>query len=150
MIDELQFWRRHIEVPFALICVVIALLAGCSDQPKAPTSAVADPIARNAAKAVAILVNGRVCSIASTGSMVPTFDANAFVVTESVRVGAVGVGDIVVRRDGERLIVHRVMRIDGAGLVTRGDANESDDPGFVTDETIDGRVVAIIYGTQSP
>ena len=48
-----------------------------------------------------------------------------------------------------RLIVHRVMTVTKAGLVTRGDANSSDDPGFVDQGNLYGRVVAVIYGTHS-
>ena len=65
--------------------------------------------------------------------------------------GVVRAGDIVVRTDGAdgRLIVQRVMTVTKAGLVTRGDANSSDDPGFVDQGKLYGRVVAVIYGTHS-
>ena len=33
---------------------------------------------------------------------------------------------------------------------SRGDANSSDDPGFVDQGKLYGRVVAVIYGTHSP
>jgi phage repressor protein C with HTH and peptisase S24 domain len=78
--------------------------------------------------------------------MLPTFDDAAILVTQPARVADVRTGDIVVRRDGERLIVHRVVGSDAGGLITRGDANDHDDAGRVTDALIDGRVVAIIYG----
>ena len=134
---------------FIILFCLLLLGGGCAEKPEAPTSSVSAPVARNAAKAVAILVDGRVCTIASTGSMRPTFDEHAVVVTEPVRLADVRVGDIVVRRDAGLLIVHRVVRVEGGQLVTRGDANPADDPGSVGDAQLAGRVVAIIYGRSS-
>ena len=153
MRDELMFWWRHPELPFALVCAIaIAALSGCAKAPEAASSSVPKEKAQLAARSVALLTGGRVCSVAPTGSMVPTFDANAFIVTEPVDLGRVRAGDIVVRTDGAdgRLIVHRVMTVTKTGLVTRGDANHSDDPGFVDQGKLYGRVVAVIYGTHSP
>lgn len=146
--DELRFWRR--QVPFALLAALIcvAVLSGCA-KPEAASSSVPKETAKLAAQSVALLTGGRVCSVAPTGSMVPTFDANAYLVVESVDIGRVRVGDIVVRTDGDdgRLIVHRVSSVTAAGLVTRGDANTSDDPGLVDQVKLYGRVIAVIYGT---
>ena len=145
MRDELLFWRRHLELPFAL--VAIALLVGCSKDPTAASSGLPKADAERAARAVALLARGRVCAVAPTGSMRPTFDANSYLVTETVAPSAVRVGDIVVRADGVdgRLIVHRVVRIECGRLVTRGDSSADDDPGFVDQGSLSGRVVAVIY-----
>ena len=134
----------------ALLLVALVALSGCSERPaQAPSSSLPAQDARNAAKTVALLVRGQVCTIAPTGSMRPTFDEHAVVVTEPVRLADVRVGDIVVRRDAGLLIVHRVVRVEGGQLVTRGDANPADDPGSVGDAQLAGRVVAIIYGRSS-
>lgn len=125
--------------------LLLLLLAGCSKSVEPPSSSVSQETARRAATAVAMLTKGKVCSVAPTGSMRPTFDANAFIVLEQTDISAVRVGDIVVRRDGERLIVHRVVRIEDGLPVTRGDANSSDDPGFVVRSSFEGRVVAVVY-----
>ena len=151
---------KHPSVPYSPSAILTAagfagamlaafLIAGCSDRPQAPSSSLPANDARNAAKAVALLVNGQVCAVAPTGSMRPTFDERAVVVTEPVRLADVRVGDIVVRRDAGLLIVHRVVRVEGRQLVTRGDANPADDPGFVGGAQLAGRVVAIIYGRSS-
>ncbi|NLD74228.1 MAG: signal peptidase I [Chloroflexi bacterium] len=50
-------------------------------------------------------------------------------------------GDVVVYRgDGGRVIVHRVLRREGSGIVTRGDANDRDDPAPVSPANLIGRV----------
>lgn len=130
---------------------LLLALSGCSDKPAAtaPSSSLPSQDARNAAKAVALVAKGQVCSIAPTGSMIPTFDDRALVVMEPVKLAEVHVGDIVVRRDSTRLIVHRVVRIEGGQLVTRGDANPSDDPGFVGEDQLAGRVVAVIFSRSA-
>lgn len=133
----------------ALLLAAVLALAGCSKAPEAASASIPRADAQRAARAVALVTGGQVCSVAPTGSMRPTFDANALLVTEPVTVARVGVGDIVVRKSGSLLIVHRVVRIEGGTLVTRGDANPADDPGFVTDSDLSGRVVAIIYGAEA-
>ena len=151
MSDELAFWRRHPELPFALVCViVVAILAGCAERNPAASSSVPATAAKLAAQSVAQIAGGRVCAVAPTGSMRPTFDANALLVTETVAIGSVRTGDIIVRSDGldGRLIVHRVVRISASGVVTRGDANEDEDAGYVDDSNLKGRVVAVIYGAR--
>ena len=127
--------------------LLLLLLSGCSKPPQAPSSSLPDERARHAANAVALLTGGKVCSVAPTGSMLPTFDSNSYLVMEAADISAVRVGDIVVRRDKDRLIVHRVVRIEGGLLVTRGDANSADDPGYVTRSDLVGRITAIVYLT---
>ncbi len=56
----------------------------------------------------------------------------------------VEIGDVVVRTRGEdRLVVHRVIIIEGDKVITRGDAMTApDEP--VSRETVVGRVVAVV------
>ena len=135
----------------ALLAAVLMALVGCAKGPSAPTSRLSRADAKRAAQAVAQVAEGRVCAVAPTGSMRPTFDSNSYLVTETVVASAVRVGDIIVRTDGVdgRMIVHRVVRIDHGRLVTRGDSNADDDPGFVEQGTLSGRVVAVIYHERS-
>jgi len=133
-----------------LTCIAVLALAGCSKSPEAPSASLPRADAKRAAQAVATVTGGTVCAVAPTGSMVPTFADNDYLVTEAVDLGSVRIGDIIVRKDGKggALIVHRVVKIGGGQLVTRGDANSFDDPGTVTTDTISGRVVAIVYGAK--
>ena len=146
---RLGFWSLTI-AGLLFVLGFCLLFTGCSDKPVAPSSSLPAQDARNAAKAVALLTRGQVCAVAPTGSMRPTFDSNAMLVTEPVAMAAVHPGDIIVRTDGVegRLIVHRVVRIAASGAVTRGDANGEDDAGFVDDAKLKGRVVAIVYGAR--
>jgi signal peptidase I len=129
-----------------LFCFLLCC-SGCAPaRPEAPSSSLSRDDAQRAAKAVSFLINGRVCSIAASGSMRPSFNEAAFVVTEPVPMASVRLGDIIVKRaDNGMLIVHRVIRIESEGLVTRGDANDSEDPGFTTAANLDGRVVAVVF-----
>ena len=53
-------------------------------------------------------------------------------------------GDVVAYRgDGGRVIVHRVLRREGSGIVTRGDANDRDDPVPVSPAELIGRVCRV-------
>ena len=62
--------------------------------------------------------------------------------------GAIQPGDVVFFRPPDRPtgIVHRVLRVTPAGLVTRGDNNPTDDPDLVSTTWVVGRVVAAQTG----
>lgn len=62
-----------------------------------------------------------------SGSMDPVLKKNEVIVIS--KVGNYAAGDIVVYRSGDQYIVHRIDRIDGDVVTTRGDANNvADDP----------------------
>lgn len=78
-----------------------------------------------------------------TGSglaMRPTFDQNAALVVWPSVTTELRVGDIVARRLDSYLIGTRVIAISPDGIVTRSDRSIQDDPGYLTDETLIGKV----------
>jgi hypothetical protein len=74
-------------------------------------------------------------------SMVPLLCPGDVVV---VRLGQVRprLGDVVVRRQGDALVVHRVVQVTGEHIITKGDATLSHDPSVSSDEIL-GVVIAI-------
>jgi len=80
-----------------------------------------------------------------TGSMRPTFDDDALIVTEPENLQ---VGDIVVYSNGERLIVHRIVGVEvSKGEMfyrLKGDNNFLDD-GLFPESAIKWKVVGILY-----
>lgn len=66
-------------------------------------------------------------SVVLTGSMEPTLKANDFVIVKAA--DEYQVGDIVVFQQGNDLIIHRIIEIDGehGRITTKGDANNVDD-----------------------
>ena len=83
----------------------------------------------------------RLCSVVS-GSMEPNLPTwSLCVINVKVPYEELEVGDIVVynrMRDGMR-IIHRVKEITDEGIVTKGDANKTDDGVSVTAENLFGR-----------
>jgi signal peptidase I len=100
----------------------------------------------------------RVLSVAS-GSMAPLIHKGDAVVVHKTNPQDIQVGDIVSYvspRDSSLIITHRVVQIfpETERLMTRGDANEADDPAFhtsrvigVVDRTLPaaGRLVDILH-----
>jgi signal peptidase len=85
-----------------------------------------------------------------SGSMKPTFDAGSLVFVREVDPRSIAVGDIITFKGadgGPILTTHRVVKInDGEQLsfITRGDANNVNDPNPVPAENVVGRVRAYI------
>ena len=77
-------------------------------------------------------------------SMKPTFRPLDDLIIESRKIHDVKTGDIIVFHPskGSQSIVHRVIEIKGAGLVTQGDNNVNADNQLVTSENLIGKVVA--------
>lgn len=63
-----------------------------------------------------------------SGSMEPTFSKGALLLVKEEKQAEPG--QIVVYQSGQELIVHRVIRIEGNLVTTKGDANEAADPVF--------------------
>lgn len=63
-----------------------------------------------------------------SGSMEPTFSKGALLLVKEEK--QTEPGQIVVYQSGQELIVHRVIRIEGNLVTTKGDANEAADPVF--------------------
>lgn len=76
----------------------------------------------------------------STGSMLPTIPPKSAVV---VRRGVFEVGDVITFRTRNGLVTHRLIEVSAnGGLRTKGDANETADPGSLSPDRVVGRVVA--------
>ncbi|MBE6972007.1 MAG: signal peptidase I [Ruminococcaceae bacterium] len=66
-------------------------------------------------------------AVVLSGSMEPALSIDDLIVV--CRTQDVAMGDIVVYQDGNILVVHRIVNIDGDRVITRGDANNvADDP----------------------
>lgn len=92
------------------------------------------------------MIAGRQLYIVLGGSMSPTFEAGALAVIEPIDADVVEVGDILTYRGAgaESATTHRVVdivEVDGSRkFVTRGDANDVDDPMLLEPNDIVGRV----------
>ena len=77
----------------------------------------------------------------ATGSMANTINIGDIVV---VKVNEVfKENDIIVYKEENSFITHRVIKIDGQDLITRGDANNSEDKPIKSDQIL-GKVIYII------
>lgn len=88
----------------------------------------------------------RLCVIQS-GSMEPTIPTySVCLVTTQVDYDDLSVGDIVVytRQSDGKQIVHRIVDITDAGVVTRGDANQTDDGVSVMPDNLYAQYIAHI------
>jgi len=91
-------------------------------------------------------------TIVSGVSMNPMLQAGDLVLTVDVAPEEVAVGDIIRFRSGEVDILHRVVEIRNAGgleFITRGDANNVNDPSLPA-SAVEGRVVRILPGLGWP
>ena len=88
-------------------------------------------------------------------SMLPTLEGGDLVVIQSVPLGDVHVGDIIVYNGlcstGGESVVHRVIMVTGSGLITKGDNNPNPDQylreianGPITQQCLEGKVVYVI------
>lgn len=76
------------------------------------------------------------------GDKPDSFDAGAILITKNIKFENINIGDIIVFQSEDMLKVHRVVHINEDGsLVTKGDANGSNDPGAVTEETYQAKVL---------
>jgi signal peptidase I len=78
--------------------------------------------------------------IVHTGSMSPTIPSNSAVI---VRKGMYAVGQVITFETPNGVVTHRLIdrKVDG-NLVTKGDANQTPDPGTVSPSDVIGGVVA--------
>ncbi len=84
-----------------------------------------------------------------TGSMEPAYGVNSLVYVEACEWDELRAGDVVTYRiDGASapVMTHRIIRIGEGWVITKGDANEAEDPLPVSGERILGRVRAAIPG----
>ncbi|HEY5551593.1 MAG TPA: signal peptidase I, partial [Opitutaceae bacterium] len=118
----------------------------------APTSGLDREAANRAAMAARLMVSGGgALTVLPTGSMRPTFDQNAILLTEPARFDDIRVGDIVTFKHPSYPVpvVHRVLEKRGDRFWSRGDANGRMDDIYITRENFDRRVFGIIYGSEA-
>ena len=87
------------------------------------------------------MIFGKGCAVVMTGSMEPTIPVDAMIFVE--RANDYKVGDIVVIQEGYTLVVHRIVKIEGDMVTTKGDANNTEDEP-VTMSHLRGRVTSHI------
>jgi signal peptidase len=86
--------------------------------------------------------------IVEGGSMSPAFEAGSIVLVRPLEPAAVQAGDIITYRDpdserAETIVTHRVIAVkptDPVSFITRGDANDADDPLPIPSGNLIGRV----------
>ena len=76
----------------------------------------------------------------STGSMAPTLNIYDVILLELTQ--DVKIGDIITYKYENELITHRIMKIDGDKLITKGDANNTEDKS-ITKDAIIGKVISV-------
>ncbi len=77
----------------------------------------------------------------ATGSMSPTIEVGDVVITKITK--EVNENDIIVYMDGKNIITHRLIEKNGDKIITRGDANNSEDKP-VEEKMIIGVVIKVI------
>jgi signal peptidase I len=87
-------------------------------------------------------------------SMLPTLEGGDLVVIQNVPMDQIHVGDIVVYNGlcsvGGESVVHRVVSITAAGLITKGDNNPENDQASgiafapITSQCLEGKVIFVI------
>lgn len=77
----------------------------------------------------------------ATGSMSPTIEVGDVVITKITK--DVKKNDVIVYKDGESIITHRLIEKNEEEIITRGDANNSEDKP-IKENMIIGQVIKII------
>lgn len=76
----------------------------------------------------------------STGSMAKTLNIYDIILVQITK--DVKVGDIITFKQDDALITHRIMEINGDELITKGDANNTEDKA-ITKDAIIGKVISV-------
>jgi len=80
-----------------------------------------------------------------SGSMEPSISVGSLVLIKPVETGSLTVGDIICYHfSDERLVTHRIIEVNSEGFITKGDANEENDPKLVQKSDIVGSVVLTV------
>ena len=82
-------------------------------------------------------------AVVLSGSMEPELSVDDVILVQQQ--DGYEVGDVVVYQSGGALVVHRIVRIDGEKVVTKGDANNAED-GEMDIGMIKGRVIGHANG----
>lgn len=82
-----------------------------------------------------------------TGSMEPAYSVGGVVYVKSCDASKISKGDVITFRlgtDTEAVMTHRVLQMDGSFFVTKGDANNTEDPEPVSYDRLIGKVVFFV------
>lgn len=82
-------------------------------------------------------------AVVMSGSMEPALSVDDLVVI--CRADGYEVGDVIVYQSGSSLVIHRITAIQGDTVITRGDANNTDDEP-IRDVYIKGRLCFVLPG----
>ena len=77
----------------------------------------------------------------ATGSMSHTIEIGDIVVVKLTN--EVNENDIIVYKEGKDFITHRLIKMNGNDLITKGDANNSEDKSIVKEQVL-GQVIYIV------
>lgn len=80
-------------------------------------------------------------SVVLSGSMEPALHVNDLVIVRQQ--DSYAVGDIIVFQEGRRLVIHRVISVNGEQLTTQGDANQVSDAPIML-SAVKGKSAAVI------
>ena len=73
--------------------------------------------------------------------MKPSFSAGSVVIVSPAETEQLGVGDIITYTAADTMITHRIVGIETDGFITRGDANNTDDPQAIAPDRVVGKVI---------
>lgn len=95
-----------------------------------------------------ILLAGVICvllnyepAIVMSGSMEPSYHTGSLVLVDRDKAADVEIGDAIAFDNGGVFIAHRIIKKCNEGFITKGDANESEDPWIVPVSDVKGKVV---------
>lgn len=80
-------------------------------------------------------------AVVQSGSMEPELSVGDLLIV--IRDSGYEVGDVIIFQQGSGLVVHRIVEINGNEMITRGDANNTEDPPILL-EDIKGRVLTAV------
>lgn len=80
-------------------------------------------------------------AVVISGSMSPAIEVDDMVIIH--RQSEYECGDVVMYKDGDSLVTHRVAEVTDTGYITKGDANNTPDPPIAADRVV-GKTVLVI------
>ena len=78
-----------------------------------------------------------------SGSMEPAIKTNSMVIVKKAPYEDMDVDDIILYKQGDNYIVHRVINKTNEGILTKGDNNNFDDGYLLSDEDVRGKIISI-------
>lgn len=80
-------------------------------------------------------------AVVMSGSMEPTYHTGSVVLVDRDNTSDIKIGDAIAFVNGGTYIAHRIISKSEEGYITKGDANESEDPWVVPVADVKGKVV---------